>query len=519
MSPKSLQAWHTAERLLSARQHEAAKAMYVQLLDEPAFSSMAHLRLSIIASLERRHRDAVDHAMAAFAARTSDPDLLELVCKRLTTFNEMEAAVECASTEAVLRTDNISTLAELGKLMSDHGFPELALQLLGRARRLGLDSAALRYLVGLCQVETGQIDVAEVELGKSLDADPDFARAARALSKLRRQTPARNHVIQLRESIARVGLQHDDAPLLHYALFKELDDLGEIDQAWTALSEGMRLRRRQISYDALSEAALFEHLEGIEGGSDPAEHQDGLPTPVFIVGMPRSGTTMLDRIIGAHKDVTSAGELRDLVCQMRWMCDRNGSLHLDLELALRAQRLDWPQLGQRYLAHTRWRAQGCKFYTDKFPANFLNIGYIARALPSAKILHMVRDPMDTCFSNLKELFAAAYPHSYDQVEMADHFLRYRRLMQHWHEQFPGRILDVHYDSLVIEPETVAREVLDFCGLEWDPGVLALETHGGAVTTASATQVREPIHQRFVGQWRRYEKYLQPLRNKLNSAGS
>lgn len=517
MQPQTLQAWQSAEHLLSAHQHDAAKAIYTQLLGEPSLAAMAQLRLSIIASAERRHRDAVDHALAAYAARLPDPDLLELICKRLITFNEMEAAIECASSEVVLHTRNVATLAELGKLLSDHGFPEIALELLSRARRLGLDSSALRYLIGLSLLETGQIDAAEAELTRSLEADPDFARAARALSKLKKQTPLHNHVSQLRASMARIGDMHADAPLLHYALFKELDDLGEVDEAWSALSSGMRLRRRQVNHDPLAEEALFEHLHGIRGNQGVAAHADGLPAPIFIVGMPRSGTTMLDRIVGAHMDVTSAGELRDLVSQMRWLCDLNGSPNLDLDLARQAEGLDWSELGRRYLAHTRWRAGGRKFYTDKFPANFVNIGYIARAIPSAKILHMVRDPMDTCFSNLKELFASAFPHTYDQIEMADHFLRYQRLMQHWHEQFPGRILDVRYDELVVDPKSAAQGVLDFCGLTWDPNVLALESHGGAVTTASATQVREPIHRRFVGQWRRYEKHLQPLRARLGLA--
>lgn len=518
MQPQNLKAWQSAERLLSARQHDAARTIYEQLLSDPALAAMARLRLSIIASAGRRYREAVEHALGAYETRLPDPDLLELVCKRLITFNEMEAAIECASSDAVLETRNVATLAELGKLMSDHGFPELALELLGRARRLGLDSPALRYLIGLCQLETGKIDAAEAELTRSLEADADFARAARALSKLQKQTSSSNHVGQLRASIARIGEVHPDAPLLYYALFKELDDLGEVDQAWSALSTGMRLRRRQINHDALGEAALFEYLHGLKGEGEVAVQTDGLPSPIFIVGMPRSGTTMLDRIVGGHDDVASAGELRDLVSQMRWLCDRGGSPNLDLDLARHAAALDWSQLGRRYLEHTRWRAGGRKFYTDKFPANFINIGYIARAIPSARILHMVRDPMDTCFSNLKELFASAYPHSYDQTEMADHFLRYQRLMQHWREQFPGRILDVNYDALVHDPERVAREVLGFCGLPWDHGVLALERHGGAVTTASATQVREPIHKRFVGQWRRYENYLQPLRDRLGVTG-
>lgn len=516
MQPQSLQRWQHAERLLSARQHDAARTAYSALLTDPALASMAHLRLSLIASVSGRYRDSVEHAIGAYASRQADPDVLEMVCKRLITLGEMQAAIDCATSPVLLQTRNPATLAELGKLMSDHVQPVQALQLLERARLLGLDTAAIRYLIGLSQMYVGDLVAAEEELNGSLAADPDFARAARVLSKLKAQTVASNHVERLRASIARIGKGHADAPLLHYALFKELDDLGEAEAAWQALSEGMRLRRRQVNYDAVAEATLFERLHEVRGGQVVATDGGQGPTPIFIVGMPRSGTTLLERILGAHADVADAGELRDFIFQLRWMCDRMGGPHLDLELVRQAEHVDWSELGKRYLSHTQWRANGRAFYTDKLPANFSNLGYIAKALPQAKILHMVRDPMDTCFSNLKELFANAYTHSYDQIEMADHYHRYRQLMAHWHTEFPGRILDVRYDQLVVDPERVAREVLAFCGLPWQDGVIDVDQRSGAVATASATQVREPIHQRFVAQWRKYETQLAPMQERLES---
>ena len=403
--------------------------------------------------------------------------------------------------------------------MSVYVLPVQALALLERARALGLDSAAIRYLIGISQTHLGDIAAAQSELENCLKADPDFTLAARALSKLKKQTVADNHIAQLRASIARTGPGHEDAPLLQYSLFKELDDLGERDAAWQALSEGMRLRRRQVKYDTAAEQALFEYLRGMDAAPAHASEAPAIGSlPIFIVGMPRSGTTLLERILGAHAQVADAGELRDVLTQLRWMCDRGGPPHLDLDLARRAESCDWSELGRRYLDHTQWRAQGRPFYTDKLPANFMHVGYIARALPRAPILHMVRDPMDTCFSNLKEHFANAYHHSYDQLEMADHFHQYRQLMAHWHAQVPGQILDVHYADLVAEPERVAREVLAFCGLPWQDGIVDIDQRSGPVATASAMQVREPIHQRFVGQWRRYESQLVPMRERLAFLG-
>lgn len=276
----------------------------------------------------------------------------------------------------------------------------------------------------------------------------------------------------------------------------------------------MRLRRRQVHVDAAAEDALFDALQEV----GPVVGEQGAttdgPVPIFIVGMPRSGTTLLERMLGAHPQVADAGELRDFTTQMRWLTDRMGGPHPDLALARAASSMDVAALGERYLAHTQWRAGGRSHYTDKLPTNFLSVGWIARALPQARILHMARAPVDSCFSNLKELFADAYPHSYDQLEMADHFRRYRALMAHWHQAFPGRVLDVHYERLVQEPQAVAQEVLAFCGLPWTSDVLAPQERGSAVATASAVQVREAIHPRFIGQWRRYAAHLSPMIERL-----
>src|SRR5690606_5761475 len=251
---------------------------------------------------------------------------------------------------------------------------------------------------------------------------------------------------QPRESIDRRGDGDPEAPLLYYTLFAELDRRDQVAPAWDALARGMALRRRQTRYDAAADAALFVYLEELLVCAATGEGAGG-PRPVFIVGMPRSGTTLLERMLGNHFDIADAGELNDLVRQLRYLCDQAGPPKLDLTLAQRAEGVDFAELGRRYLAHTQWRAQGKAVYTDKMPPNFLNVSYIVRALPQARILHMVRGPMDTCFSNFKEWFAGAYPHSYQQEEMAEHFLRYRRLMAHWRTQYPDRILDVRYDEL------------------------------------------------------------------------
>ena len=230
--------------------------------------------------------------------------------------------------------------------------------------------------------------------------------------------------------------------------------------------------------------------------------------------MHRSGTTLLERVLGNHSQVAAGGELYDFPAQLRWALGRHFSGPSDAEVVAKAPEIDFPLLGLRYLDQVAWRAEGKPFIVDKLPSNFLNIGFIRRAMPQAKILHITRDPMDTCFSNLKELFSAACPYSYDQGELADWYLQYRGLMAHWQRSVPGFVFDVSYERLAAEPEAEARRILAFCGLEFEPGCIDTASNRGSVNTASSAQVREPIHQRNVGAWRRYERHLGPLAEAL-----
>ena len=515
-----LQAWQEAEHLMSAGQSEPAAVRYQQLIDLDGWQSPAALRLSTLAARSGRMRDAVAFALRASAPSQQEDDaaLLEALTRQLFDLGEIEAGLACAQAPALSSAYDPDVLRGLGQALLSQSFPDLAETFLQRAQRIRDGGAPARYLLGLAAFYQGDEAEAERAWEAALQRNPMMPPVHRLLAKLRRQTPSRNHIDRLRATVARMPHGHPEAPWLHYALFKELDDMDDIEGAWQALVQGMQARRRQVAYDAVAEARLFDRLQARSVPATGVAVSTTAPTPIFIVGMPRSGTTLLEQILARHPHVQDAGELRDMLCQLRWVCDRVGGPHLDEALCVEAEQADMGLLGRRYLEKTAWRANGRAFFTDKMPANFLLVDHIARALPQARILHMVRDPMEVCFSNLKELFVDAYPHTYDQREMAAHFIRYRGLMRHWHSRHPGRILDISYEDLVRAPEAAARRVLDFCGLAWDPDVLAMGPRTSSVATASAAQVREPIHVRYVGQWRRYAHHLQPMQTALDEAG-
>jgi hypothetical protein len=224
---------------------------------------------------------------------------------------------------------------------------------------------------------------------------------------------------------------------------------------------------------------------------------------------------LLERILGNHPDIETCGELNDLRQQIQWVNNLRLNLTMTPELGPYVARLDADLLGHRYLAKTRYHAKGKAFYSDKHPLNMLWCGPILKALPHAKIIHLRRNPMDSCFSNLKELFAPQYyPYSYALDELGAHYRNYDRLMRHCHAIAPGRILDVRYEDLVTHPDREARRVQEYLGLPHVDGVTDILANKKVTTTASTLQLRQPIHTRNVGGWTRYAHGLRPLQAQL-----
>jgi hypothetical protein len=339
-------------------------------------------------------------------------------------------------------------------------------------------------------------------------------------SQLRRQVPGANHVAGLRALLATPALPAADVATLARALHKELDDLGDHAGAWQALETMCAARRGGLSWNVQQGRDLVDALVAWDSSAPRAgAPQGGGATPVFIVGMHRSGTTLLEQLLDASPQVRGVGELDDVRTAMCHATDHACAEETDAVIVRRAEGVDFAEVGRRYLAGMAWRLAGEPFFTDKKPSNFLNIGFILRALPQAKILHLVRDPVETCFSNLRELFFGVNAWSWDQRELADWFLQYRRLMAHWHAAFPGRILDVPYAGLVRDTEATMRGVAAWCGIDYIPAMNDPRSSRRAVNTASTAQVRAGVVARDVPKWAPYARQLQPLRQALREGGA
>jgi tetratricopeptide (TPR) repeat protein len=505
--------WEAAQQQLRDGNVPAAKATLESLLKLDTRHFSAHLLLVDICLAQGRVRAATEHAKSAAAALPNDADLIGRAAQCLVKVGETNAARICLQHPEIARTRSAPALTALALVYQSLGLHKDALALMERARELGLNTPRFRYCRAIQLQFNGRIAEAEAELDAYLAQDPAFGRASVTLARLRRWTPEHNHLDYIARRLGEVTPGSEDEACLQFAQYKELEDLGRFDQAWDALQRGnaiMHARRRpqptteQAMIDAVIARCTPEFLQ-------PGTHRFDGPMPIFIVGMPRSGTTLLERVLGNHSLVTPAGELSDFTLQWHWAADPHGQEGAGDG---RTTAVDFVELGQRYLEQTQWRAKGKPFYVDKLPQNYLLAGFIRRALPQAHIVHMSREPMDLCFSNYRALFGKAYGYCYDFSSLAAHHNQYRRLMRHWHAAMPGAIHDVSYEALVSDTETTARKLLAYCGLEFEPQCLDTASNKTPTATLSTNQVREPIHRRGLQEWRPYERQLEPLRQAL-----
>jgi len=504
-----------AERLAAHRDFaQARQALHAARTLAPN-DARAPLQLSYVESLDGHYRAARDAALQAHTlGPRSDAAMQELV-RRLRTFNETGALRHCLQRLPPLREVSIPLLLTFAAQLSYLNRQDEALALLDEAVRGDPDYPPTLVSRGQVLTYLGRFDEAEADLTRCVRRAPELASAWWSLSRLRRQTPESNHIDAIRTQLSRPGRRAEDVALLAFALHKEFDDLGEAAAAWQALELGCRAKRSTLRYSASETATLVDALIAAPTPATPARDVDGA-TPIFIVGMHRSGTTLLEQLLAGHPGVAALGELYDFTSCMRYATDRHCRGVIDTTVAERAAHVAFAEVGRNYLDGVAWRLDGETAFIDKLPTNFFHVGHICRALPHAKILHMRRDPMETCFSNLRELFSDANPHSYGQHELADYHGQYQRLMAHWHARFPGRVLDVDYAGLTADPEPAMRRVAAFCGLEFTPAMLDPRGEGRGVATASAVQVREGVRARAEPKWRRYAPWLEPLRTALQT---
>jgi tetratricopeptide (TPR) repeat protein len=382
-----------------------------------------------------------------------------------------------------------------------------------RALVLKPDYANAHNNLGNVLKEQGEFDDAMEHYGRAIAINPNYAEAHLNRADIQSFQPG-DADLAMQEALAGSGnLPAERALFIHFALAKALDDVKDYGRAFEHLRQGNALKRERVHYDEMGTLQLFERISAVFGRSlFDRFHGAGDPSsvPVFVLGMPRSGSTLIEQILASHPQIHGAGELTAIE-----------KMHLPAPESVPA--LDAAALrglGQLYLSHLPKVAIGKVRIVDKLPGNFLHIGFIRLMLPNARIIHTMRSPIDTCLSCYSKLFNSGLPFTYDLAELGRYYRGYSELMMHWRSVLPpGAMLDVSYEDVVGDLEGQARRLIEYCGLPWDQRCIDFHRSTRPVRTASAVQVRQPLFRGSIQRWRHYEAGLAPLLEELARGGA
>jgi tetratricopeptide (TPR) repeat protein len=342
---------------------------------------------------------------------------------------------------------------------------------------------------------------------------PQFADAYWSLANLKNVRFEVSEIAAMEEHAANDDLPDESRTRFCFALAKACEDRGDFGRAFDLYARGNSIRRMRERYDPQETHAMTDRL--VEAYRQPrldlATNIDhAAPVPIFIVGLPRSGSTLLEQILASHSQVEGTHELAELERLIGRINSRSSAGVRYPERVGQLTRDELLSLGREYLEATERYRTGAPFFVDKMPNNFRHVGLIRQILPQAKVIDARRHPLDSCLGSYKQLFVKGQPFSYDLFELGEYFLEYRRLMKHWRKLLPGYVLDVHYENVVMDPEGQMRKMLAHCGLDWESECLNFHTTERAINTASSEQVRQPIYTESLNNWRNYEAQLDDL---------
>ena len=485
----------------------------------------AHAGIHFVAGIAAMHLEQLplssELLRRAVALDPGRADYLAQFARVLATDRFMRESVDAADRASAMQPTDALTLDTLGVVYTQGNEHAKAVAMFRRATELAPGHAAFHFNLGTSLTFVGQLDEAEREYRECVRLNPRHWKAYLALSQLRKQSSVTNNIDALKVLLTSLGDDSDGRMYVNLSLAKELEDLERYEESLGHLIAGKSANSRTRTYSIGRDQQVFDAIrvafDALPSASEGHENAE----PIFVIGMPRSGTTLVDRILSSHSQVHSAGELQNFSVVLKRATGSVTRSLLDVDTIMRTRSVEWRSLGESYLSSTRPGTGHTRHFIDKLPHNFIYAGFIAKALPGARIVCLRRDPMDVCLSNFRQLFALTspyYDYSFDLNNTGRYFVLFDRLMAYWRDVLPGRIIDVCYEDLVDDQETQTRRMVELCGLDWEDACLRFERNDAPVATASAIQVRSPIFRTSLGRWKRYGDRLNGLRVILDDAG-
>jgi tetratricopeptide (TPR) repeat protein len=523
LNPKFVDAWNNLGTCLRELKRPAeAEAVYRKALELGPNHPDTLDNLALALNELERPAEAAELLRRALAIAPRSETLHVHYGATLLTQDKIEEAAEASERAIALNSNNYDAANLMGRVAFKRGNLQSAADHFRRALVLKPDFVDAYNNLGNALKEQGRLQDAIEAHSNAIALDPSNVGVYFNLADSKKFTPGDAHLVAMEALAARSDLSTKDRTQLEFALGKAYADVHDYQRSFAYLLSANATKRATISYDEKTVLTSFDRIAAVftaeliatkSGLGDPS------PMPIFIIGMPRSGTTLIEQIIASHPMVYGAGELQVISDMAKTIRGVDGGTvpYPEFLPSLNAAALS--QIGAQYISSLCQllpeSARNCQRVTDKMPSNYFFAGLIHLALPNAKIIHIVRDPVDTCLSCFTKLFASEQNHTYDLGELGRYYRRYQRLMEHWHRVLPaGRILDVRYEEVIADLEREARRVIAHCGLAWDERCLAFYTTDRPVRTASAAQVRQPIYNSAVGRWRAYKNDLGPLLDAL-----
>jgi hypothetical protein len=483
-------------------------------------SSAGWLFGSIVMLLAGEKTTGLDLVQEWLAREPGDIQCLIQQAECLLALGRRSQAMEAIATATTLASGIAPALNAIGEFLVHAGDHVQALEIYDRVLELDPKDSSILSKRAVIHRFLGNFDLAVADYDQALTLAPHDTEALKGLTELRSQSSDRNSVAAMEAGLAAVPTGSKDAATLHFGLAKSYEDLENHDASWRHLVAGNTIQRSWLQYDPATDRAFMERIKLGFPEIETLAPDTTDERPIFILGLPRSGTTLVERIMSSHSSVHAAGELPALseAISAAAKGTESPSVRNWLDLAAAIPKLDAASVAREYLTLAVPRTGAKPRFIDKQPVNFLYCGLILRAFPNAAIVHVTRHPLAACYAIYKTRFGGTYPFAYDLNEIAEFYIGYRRLMAHWHQVLPGRILDVAYEDVVTSQEATTRRLLDFSGLPFENACLDFHLNPAPTATASSVQVRQPLYDSSLNQWRHYAQGLTPVRERLEKAG-